>query len=185
MSARPPVSSLPPSVVVRAARPGDADCIGILCTQVYLATYATNGIRPLLVREVATLFSVDVVRSFLAAEHTHCLVVERAGHLIGFAQMRVGAVHASVPSTGPCELERLYVLQCFAGQGVGSALLATCESVATAHDATTVWLTAWVHNARALAFYARRGYVDVGADWYVFEHERHENRVFRKDLAAR
>ena len=185
MSAGPPVSSLTTNVVVRAARLVDAACVAVLCTQVYLDTYATDGIRPLLVREVASHFSLVAVEGFLAADRTRCLVAERDGHLIGFAQMTIGAAHAAVPSTVPVEVERLYVLRHFAGQSVGRALLAACEAVAVAHGATTVWLMAWVHNARALAFYAHRGYDDVGSDWYVFEHERHENRVFRKDLAIR
>ena len=45
-----------------------------------------------------------------------------------------------------------------------------------------LWLTCWVHNTRALAFYARQGYAELGSTDYVFEGEHHENRVFAKTL---
>ena len=62
-------------------------------------------------------------------------------------------------------------------QGIGSALLRQAEQAAAVAGADAMWLTPWVHNHRALAFYARQGYLDRGAAWYVFEDERHENRV--------
>lgn len=170
------------SIAIRDATPADAACIGVLCTQVYLATYATEGIRPRLVREVASHFGIDAVHALLVAPATRCLVAARSGHLLGFAQLRLDAAHPKVDAVRAVELERLYVLERFAGQGIGRALLAACEATAREHGATTMWLTAWVSNRRALAFYARRGHVDVGSDCYVFEDERHENRIFVKAL---
>jgi diamine N-acetyltransferase len=41
-----------PEVVLRVAGPADAPRIGVLATQVFLDTYATDGIRPSLAREV-------------------------------------------------------------------------------------------------------------------------------------
>lgn len=62
---------------------------------------------------------------------------------------------------------------------------APAEATATADAATLLWPTAWIGNARALAFYLRRGYDGVGATPYVFEGEQHETRVFAKRLPDR
>ena len=51
-----------------------------------------------------------------------------------------------------------------------------------AQGAAVLWLTCWVGNARARAFYARQGYAELGSTDYAFEGERHENRVFAKTL---
>jgi hypothetical protein len=45
-----------------------------------------------------------------------------------------------------------------------------------------MWLTAWVGNARALAFYPRCGYQDFGPTIYEFRGEQHGNRLFAKAL---
>ncbi len=55
---------------------------------------------------------------------------------------------------------------------------------AAAAGASVLWLTPWVHNTRALAFYGRRGYQDHGPIWFRFEGEAHENRVFAKALPS-
>jgi hypothetical protein len=55
---------------------------------------------------------------------------------------------------------------------------------AAERGADVMWLTPWVHNLRALGFYAALGYVDLGSTWYCFEQERHENRVLARSIAA-
>jgi GNAT superfamily N-acetyltransferase len=171
-------------VSFRAAGVADALCISVLGTQVFLDTYAADGIRPSLAREVAGHLSVPAVAASLATPGVSFLVAERAGHLIGFAQLTAGATHGLVAARPAAELNRLYVLERFTGLGVGTALLAQAEALAAASGAAVLWLTAWDGNRRALGFYARRGYADVGATPYVFEDERYVNRVFAKALAG-
>ena len=166
----------------RVATIADADCISTLATQVYLNTYATEGIRPLLVREVDAQLSVVAISDLLSKPATSFILVERAAHLIAFAQITFGATHERVAAKNTVELDRLYVHERFTAQGIGKALLNHVESLAASRGASALWLTAWVHNLRALRFYAARGYGDVGMTMYRFEHEQHENRLFVKTL---
>jgi len=175
-------ASLEPGIALRFAGPSDALCIGVLATQVFLDTYATDGIRPSLAREVQQHLSADAIARLLADPATVFIVAERTGHLIGFAQVTIDATHERAGPEATVELDRLYVQRTFAGKGVGTMLLERSEEVARAHGAGSLWLTAWVGNRRALAFYARRGYVDAGATMYVFENEQHENRVLVRPL---
>ena len=46
-----------PPVRLRPARPDDALCLSVLTMQVFLDTYATEGIRPSLAREVLTSYA--------------------------------------------------------------------------------------------------------------------------------
>jgi diamine N-acetyltransferase len=169
-------------VAFRPATTADALCISVLGTQVFLDTYATDGIRPSLAREVIEHLSVPAVSALLAAPAVRFIVAERAGHLIGLAQFTLGSVHELVTARPGAELNRLYVLERFTGSGIGTALLGEAETQAAATGAAVLWLTAWVGNRRAMDFYARRGYSDLGATTYVFQHERYENRVFAKAL---
>lgn len=172
------------AITLRTATPDDALCIGVLGVQVFLDTYATDGIRPTLAREVLRSLSPDAIAERLALPATTFVLAETAGHLIGFAQLCGGTPHALIPDPAAAELERLYVQQRFQGQGVGARLLARAEAMARATGAPLLWLTAWVGNARALRFYATLGYEEIGTTWFEFEAERHENRLFRKRFAA-
>lgn len=172
-----------PEIALRTADPSDALCIGVLATQVFLDTYAMDGIRPSLAREVLHHLSTGAIARSLADPATVFLVAERAGHLIGFAELTIGATHEFAGPEATVELGRLYVQRAFAGKGIGTMLLARSEVLARARGAGALWLTAWVGNRRGLAFYARRGYVDAGGTMYEFENEQYENRVFVRALA--
>ena len=171
---------------LRPATPQDALCLSVLAMQVFLDTYATQGIRPAIAREVLASYSQEVFNQALLADDCRIVVAERTGHLIGFAQLQLKARHELAPpgaqAGAQAELLRLYVQEPFTGAKLGTALLARAEQVARDHGATVLWLTPWVHNHRALAFYARRGYTDHGATLFTFEGESHENRLFAKEL---
>lgn len=166
----------------RSATLADADCISALAMQVYLNTYATEGIRPLLVREIYAQLSIKAISALISSPATSFILVERRAHLIAFAQLTQGATHDLVGEQNAVELDRLYVQERFTRQGLGKALLNHVESLAVMSGASKLWLTAWAHNARALSFYAMQGYVDVGMTMYRFEQEAHENRLFVKTL---
>lgn len=175
----------PPTL--RPARPDDALVLGALATQVFLDTYATEGIRPALVREVQQAFGPEAIAGLLARPTGGLLVAERQGHLLGFVQFAPGARHRVVDdwADGPAgpdtaEIERLYVLRHFQGQGLGKALMAAAAAQARDAGCTRLWLTAWVGNAHARAWYRRQGWRDIGATPHCFEGESFENRVLVK-----
>ena len=164
----------------RPAEAADALCLGVLSTQVFLDTYATQGIRTALAREVLAQHSVAAYDALLADADVAIVVAERAGHLVGFAQIRHGATDPQVPAAAASELRRLYVQERFAGRGLGRDLLRQAEKTAAARGADMLWLTAWEGNQRALLFYPRCGYEDLGRTVYTFEGEHFPNHLFGK-----
>ena len=165
---------------IRTAELDDALCLSVLATQVFLDTYATDGIRPSLAREVLSSYSLARFAVALSNPSTRIVIAERQGHLIGFAQVSLGACHDLAPQGTQSELLRLYVQEPFTAQGVGTRLLEVAEDAAARHGSAVLWLTPWVHNHRAIAFYGRRGYADYGLTYFTFEGESHENRVLAK-----
>jgi diamine N-acetyltransferase len=171
-------------LTLRAAIPDDAICLSVLAMQVFPDTYATRGIRPAIAREVHAGYSEQVFAAAIESADVRLCVAEPAGHLVGFAQVTVGAGHELAPRGTQSELLRLYVQERFTGRHVGTRLLAEAERLAADSGASVLWLTPWAHNERALRFYERRGYTDFGVTWFTFEGESHENRLYAKRLAG-
>lgn len=168
--------------VLRDACADDALCIGVLATQVFLDTYATDGVRPALAREALAHFSTADTAVLLARADTRFIVAERNSHLLGFVQVTLGARHVQVEGRVTAEVVRLYVQRRFQGRHWGARLLQQAETLAAEQGATHLWLTAWVGNPRATGFYAAQGWRDVGSTDYVFEGEAFLNRIFVRDL---
>lgn len=180
-----PAPSVPGcEMAIRRGKTSDALCIAALGTQVFLDTYATDGIRRSLAREAIETLSPEVIAGLLGQHGMTFFVAETQGHLIGFAQLAAHAGHELVPCAAPAELQRLYVQEGFTGRGVGKALLRRSESAASADGADAMWLTAWSGNVRALRFYASQGYSELASMPFAIDDEQYENRLFAKALHA-
>lgn len=168
----------------RPATEDDALCISVLAAQVFVDTYATHGIREAIARHVTEELSVSATAASIANSDHRFIVAEIAHHLVGFVQVRLRAESSAVSSSNAVEVAHLYVLERFASRGVGTSLLARAEALAAAQGAQHIWLTTWIGNTRALAFYPRRGYTEYGPATYVFQGESVENRLFVKALTV-
>ncbi|MEO7854362.1 MAG: GNAT family N-acetyltransferase [Rubrivivax sp.] len=173
------------AVMLRPAVPDDALCLSVLAMQVFLDTYATEGIRQAIAREVLGAYSQAAFSAAIADPGSAVVVAELKQHLVGFAQVTFGARHDQAPAGVQAELLRLYVQEPFTGRHLGTRLLARAEQLAAGAAGAEIgvlWLTPWVHNHRALAFYARRGYADHGLTLFTLENESHDNRLLAKVL---
>lgn len=173
---------MPVNVACRPATDLDILSLSALGTQVFLDTYATHGMTADLAKEAITVYVPEVFDQRLRDASVQLLLATVNGHAVGFVDVAF-ATTCPVPGVGGAEVFRLYVQRPFLRQGVGCALLAEAEKIACGRGADDVWLTAWVGNERALAFYRAQGYRDVGATEYVIEGTGYENRVLCKRLA--
>lgn len=167
---------------LRLASAPDAVTISALSVQVFLDTYATEGVRPDLAREAHSEYSVNAFAERLAQPQRRFILAEKGDALVGFAEVLLTSVAAPAQGFMGAELVRLYVQPAAQRNGVGHALLASAEHAARAESMACVWLTAWEGNDNARAFYARVGYADVGATSYSFQGQTYPNRVFAKRL---
>ncbi len=169
---------------VRSATPGDAATIAALATQVFLDTYATEGVRPDLAHEAFTEYGVDAFASRLREPGRRFLLAEHATALLGFAESIVTPQEAPVPALAGAELVRLYVQPKAQRRGIGHRLLLEVERAVADAGLAALWLTAWEGNERARRFYAAQGYEDVGVTSYAFRGRTYGNRVFAKHFSS-
>lgn len=175
-----PLNTLEPQL--RSAGPEDAVTVAALAVQVFLDTYATEGVRPDLAREAFAEYSAEAFTNRLQEPTRRFFLAEKADGLIGFAEIQLSPQRAPACDVVGAELVRLYVQPRAQRQGVGQRLLRAAERATVSAAFGSVWLTAWEGNHRARRFYASQGYEDVGATTYTFQGYHYGNRVFVKRL---
>lgn len=166
----------------RLGLPADALCISGLATQVFLDTYATDGMRADLAQEALTVYAPALFETRLKDSATRFVLAERDGHLQGFAEIVANAEGAIPALSAGTELVRLYVQRHAHRQGIGQALLKHAEALSREAGQPFLWLSAWVENHRARGFYQAQGYEEAGITHYTFGGNAYENRLLRKHL---
>jgi ribosomal protein S18 acetylase RimI-like enzyme len=150
-------------VNLRRATTDDAAALAALALKTFLDAFlAVNRAEDMDVycRE---FFGEEQQRRELENAQLVTLVVEDAGTLIAFAQVRPTPGHAA----GDAEVVRFYVEQSHHGRGIAQTLMAAVLTEAHALGAATLWLGVWEHNSRAIAFYTKCGFLKVGSHPFI------------------
>ena len=80
------------------------------------------------------------------------------------------------------EIKQLYVLEPWQGAGVAAVLMDWAIRTASAAGAPALYLSVWERGARAIAFYARRGFVPVGVAPFRLGTRVYQDPVMRLGL---
>jgi ribosomal protein S18 acetylase RimI-like enzyme len=164
-------------VHIRLATTDDAGALAAFAARTFAETFAATNTADDMRAHLAANFGVEQQTAELSDPDTVTLLAERDGRLVGYAQLRRGVPPACVTPPDTMELHRFYVAIAAHGTGVARELMAAVHDAAHGAGARHLWLGVWEHNARAIRFYAKCGFVDVGSQVFVLGADRQTDRV--------
>lgn len=169
-------------IVIRRATDDDASRLADFACRTFVETFGPDNTADDMALHVAKSFGADIQLSEIRDPAMSTLVAELGATMAGFAQVRAGLPPACVTGDAPVELRRFYVDRPFHGGGIARALMQAVDRVARTLGGRTLWLGVWERNPRAIAFYTKCGFVDVGAHAFIFGTEEQTDRVMARGL---
>ena len=147
---------------IERARAADAEAVSALAGKIFGDTFGPHNSPADMELYSAAALSPGAMASAIADPATEILLASSEGQPIAYAQLHRGAAPASVSGPAPIELARFYVLAGWHGQGLAQALMRRVVERSIELGAATLWLGVWEHNARAIRFYTKYGFAEVG-----------------------
>jgi len=174
-------------MLIRPALPVDAQDLAVLGARLWRETY--EGLIPAsdLESYLAEAFGSDRQAAELADPAGRTLTIEVDGRLLGYAWLRAcgpGGDPARLPFGRPLEVARFYVDQSLHGRGAARSLMAAVLAHAASAGHDWVWLQVWEENHRALRFYAKAGFKDVGETVFLVGSLSYRDRLLVHRLVA-
>jgi len=159
-------------IAYRDAVPADGAELAQMAARCFTDTFGTLYRASDLAAFLDRAFGADGLPSQIDDPAFTIRLATEGGRIVGFAKLGPNALpFPRAEDADAVELYQLYVLASHHGEGVGPALLDWSIATARARGADTLALSVYVDNHRAKAFYARRGFVDVGRfDFPVGDH---------------
>lgn len=150
-------------VRIRPATARDAGELADLGTRTFLEAYGDANDPADLAAYIADTYTEHLIAAAIREQAVSYLIAEADGRAVGFAKLVDGSTSPEVDAAHPAELEQLYVVGWRHGGGVGTALLEACITQARERGCDVLWLGVWEDNQRAIGFYRRLGFVQVGS----------------------
>ena len=159
------------AVMIRVAQKEDCINLAVLSSQVWLETYAVEGIRTECTKYVTETFTESYFLDRLNNPNYRLLISVTVGRLQGFVLVNLASRFEG--ELNGYEIEKLYVHRDFQGQGLGRKFIFEVGL----RFGKSFWLYTWVKN-ESNAFYKHLGFKHTGQLNFEFENTLIENNVF-------
>ncbi|ALJ14347.1 GNAT family N-acetyltransferase [Sphingopyxis macrogoltabida] len=170
-----------PKWTIREAGADDAPALALIGAATFLETFAGILDGDAIVGHCAAQHCEVAYRAALANGARAWLAeAQPGGAPVGF--VLVGKPDLAAARDGDIELKRIYSLSRFHGTGLGAALMTQALEAARGHR--RLLLGVYAQNDRALAFYRKQGFADLGTRRFNVGGKLYDDLVLARPLAA-
>jgi ribosomal protein S18 acetylase RimI-like enzyme len=177
-----PAMSLP-EIEFRVARSDDAAGFAVFAERVFRAAFGSYNTVADMDSYCAGAFGVARQRAEIADPARHTELVFADGELAAYFQLRSEPPPAFVTGAAPIEILRFYVDPRWHGRGVAQAMMDHVIALARGRGAGALYLSVWDRNDRAIAFYARYGFAQVGNKQFLLGTDLQVDNVMTRAIS--
>lgn len=175
------LGSLHRPLSIRPATTDDAAGLSELMRRTFVESFAAQNRPEDIDAYVAQAYGAEKQQREIESSDMATLVCEEQGVPIAFAQLRRRGSPA-VDDPDAVEIFRFYVDRRWHGCGVAQVMMREVSKAAEMFGARSVWLGVWEHNPRAIAFYEKCGFRDVGSQIFTVGSDPQTDRVMHSPL---
>ncbi len=172
-------------ISVRTATAADAAKLAAFAERVFAETFAKDNTPEDMQVYLRSSFSPELQAEEIANPNFIVLLAIAAdGELAAYAELVRNPVPPEVGDDAALELARFYVDKKWQGSGLATRLMQESIDHAKARGAQALWLGVWEHNARAIAFYRKHGYREVGSHPFMLGNDRQTDLLMAVSLGS-
>jgi len=147
---------------IRYGTTDDAVLLSELGARTFYDTFAKDNTAENITSYLKASFSAEIQFQELSESENIFLIAEAEEQPIGYVQLILNSKEESLHGTRLMEIRRIYASQEFIGKGVGQELMDASIQEARQRGCDSIWLGVWEKNPRAIRFYKKWGFQEVG-----------------------
>ncbi|RKE92339.1 GNAT family N-acetyltransferase [Ichthyenterobacterium magnum] len=170
-------------VKIIVAKNTDAKLLALLSRQTYIESHGhfiadKNDLKAY----TKKTFSVSKTEEDISNTKNLFYIVYVNDLPVGYAKLILNTSNKNIASQNNCRLERIYILSDFIPLKIGQQLLTFVVEKAKALQFDTIWLSVYIKNNRAIRFYEKNEFINVGELNFLVNGKVYENIVFSKKI---
>lgn len=177
-----PASSDAGRVVIRAAAAADAAELSRFARAIFDESFSWGNDAADMEAYMSEAYSPARQLAEIESADTATFLAEHEGELVGFAQLSRGSAPSCVSGSSPIEVKRFYVATSWHGRGIARDLFDRVLQQARAWGGDVLWLGVWAPNARAISFYRKTGFTEVGTQLFQLGSDAQTDLVMSRSI---
>lgn len=149
-------------ITIRHAGQSDNVLLSEIGAETFSDTYSPYNTPQDMQIYLESSFSPEIQAAELADPASIFLIAEVDTEPVGYARLREGRPSPAISGLRSIEIVRFYARTRWIGRKVGATLMEACLREAEARGCDIIWLDVWEQNKRAITFYEKWGFRQVG-----------------------
>ena len=167
---------------IRYGTTEDAKMLSELGAKTFYDTFAKDNTPENIEAYLKASFSPEIQFNELSHPENIFLIIESENIPIGYAQLIMNSRDDAINRARPIEIRRIYATQEYFGKGVGKELMQSTIDEAKKRGCDCIWLGVWEKNQRAIDFYEKWGFREVGTHLFNVGDDPQKDYVMELEL---
>ncbi len=160
--------------------PSDINLLRDISIRTFKDTYADFNTVEDMQQHEETVFSPDRLLSEIQDVRVSYFFAKVDAVTVGYIRLNSAGMQTDLNDPLSLELERIYVLKEYQGNGYGASLLDYSFLKAKEAKSNYLWLGVWQKNEKALRFYIRNGFSIFGTHDFMLGNDPQADWLMRK-----
>jgi len=170
-------------IKIRRAKEADTEVLALLARVTWAESHGQYiDDKNNLLKYLDANFSVSKTKQDLNNPDNFFYIITVDDLPAGYVKLVANALNESVGSRKSFQLERIFIQNEFIPLKIGQQLLNFAQEKVKELQFETMWLTVYIKNNRAIRFYEKNQFKNVGALNFVVNGIGYENIVFAKTV---
>lgn len=171
-------------VKIRKVLTKDLEDLRIVAVNTFTESFAEKNTKEDISYYIRNNLSLRKLRSELESKNSAFFFAETQKGLSGYLKINWGKSQTEIGAKEGLEIERIYVLKEFQGQGLGQQLFERAMEVARNNHKKYIWLGVWEKNSKAIQFYEKNGFKPFGTHVFTLGGDDQIDIMMRLDITG-
>ena len=158
-------------MIIRYGNTDDSKMLSEFGAKAFYDSFARDNTAENIQLYLKKTYSPEIQLNELSNPEVIFLIAEIDSETVGYAKINLNSRDDSIKGTKVLEIERIYATKEQIGKGVGKELMQASIHEAKQRGCDSVWLGVWEKNPRAIAFYTKWGFEEVGTHTFMLGND--------------
>lgn len=168
-------------VMIRKVQPTEIQVLRTISIKTFVDTFADQNTPENMEIYLNHSLSIEKIYEELHNPLSEFYFALTEDEIIGYLKLNFGEAQ-SEPLADAIEIERIYIQKSYHGKQIAPLFLNKTLTRAHEINASFIWLGVWEHNARAIAFYTKHGFISFGTHPFMLGDDMQTDVLMKRAL---
>lgn len=167
---------------IRIAGHTDAEQLALIAEKTFRETFAAFNTKEDMDKHCKKSYGAEIQQHEITDTDKCTLLCESDNQIVGYAQINWHKTFDGIQGAPQAEIQRIYIEKDRHGTGAAQELMRIILDTVRQRNIRHVWLGVWEKNPRAIAFYKKFGFAEVGEHVFLLGSDPQRDIILHKVL---